>query len=156
MVGGMRHPNICLFMGACLEPPNRAIVTELCENGSLWDALRTPLSAYQVADGKSRLAWPLELYEPIAAPPPTFQDGRLVAGSSEPPFAPSGAWPWVLFKRVAAGTARGMCYLHSGNPPVLHRDLKVCVLQTSISISIIFRCLNPCILVTEECKHSIG
>ncbi|KAL9181244.1 hypothetical protein ACHAXT_010049 [Thalassiosira profunda] len=124
MVGGMRHPNICLFMGACLEPPNRAIVTELCENGSLWDALRTPLSAYQVADGKSRLAWPLELYEPIAAPPPTFQDGRLVVGSSEPPFAPSGAWPWVLFKRVAAGTARGMCYLHSGNPPVLHRDLK--------------------------------
>lgn len=36
MVSGMRHPNICLFMGACLDPPNRAIVTELCENGSLW------------------------------------------------------------------------------------------------------------------------
>ena len=34
MVSGMRHPNICLFMGACLDAPNRAIITELCENGS--------------------------------------------------------------------------------------------------------------------------
>ncbi|KAL7542314.1 hypothetical protein ACHAXR_012373 [Thalassiosira sp. AJA248-18] len=132
MVSGMRHPNICLFMGACLEPPNRAIVTELCENGSLWDALRSPLSAYQVADGMTRQAWPLNLYEPITSPPPTFQDelqptfrdGPHVSHSIEPPLAPGGAWPWVLVKRVAAGTARGMCYLHSGNPPVLHRDLK--------------------------------
>ena len=30
---GMRHPDVCLFLGACLEPPNLAIVTELCENG---------------------------------------------------------------------------------------------------------------------------
>jgi serine/threonine protein kinase len=27
-------------------------------------------------------------------------------------------------KKVACGAARGMAYLHSGNPPVLHRDLK--------------------------------
>ena len=27
MVSGMRHPNICLYIGACLEAPNRAIVT---------------------------------------------------------------------------------------------------------------------------------
>ena len=27
MVSGMRHPNICLYIGACLEPSNRAIVT---------------------------------------------------------------------------------------------------------------------------------
>jgi hypothetical protein len=113
MVSGMRHPNICLFMGACLDPPNRAIVTELCENGSLWDALRSPLSIYQVADGATRRAWPLDLY-----------DERQVFDNIIPSLAPLGAWPWALVKRVAAGTARGMCYLHSGNPPVLHRDLK--------------------------------
>jgi len=124
MVSGMRHPNICLFMGTCLEPPNRAIVTELCENGSLWDALRSPLSVYPVADGKTRLAWPLDIYEPMTLPPPTFQEGSHVLSTIDPPLAPGGAWPWVLVKRVAAGTARGMCYLHSGNPPVLHRDLK--------------------------------
>jgi len=125
MVSGMRHPNICLFMGACLEPPNRAIVTELCENGSLWDALRSPLTAYHVADGMTRVAWPLNLYDSMTTPPPTFEGGQFVPRSClEPPMPPGGAWPWVLVKRVAAGTARGMCYLHSGNPPVLHRDLK--------------------------------
>lgn len=117
MVSGMRHPNICLFMGACLDPPNRAIITELCEHGSLWDALRSPLSIYQVADGKTRLAWPLDLYDPM-------NERREGFEVIEPPLAPAGAWPWALVKRVAAGTARGMCYLHSGDPPVLHRDLK--------------------------------
>ncbi len=117
MVSGMRHPNICLFMGACLDPPNRAIVTELCEHGSLWDALRSPLSLHRVADGKTRLAWPLDLYDPSDERRESFE-------ISEPPFVPAGVWPWALVKRVAAGTARGMCYLHSGNPPVLHRDLK--------------------------------
>jgi serine/threonine protein kinase len=38
----LRHPNICLFLGACLSPPTRAIVTELVARGSLWEALRTP------------------------------------------------------------------------------------------------------------------
>ncbi|KAL7485884.1 hypothetical protein ACHAW6_014307 [Cyclotella cf. meneghiniana] len=117
MVSGMRHPNICLFMGACLDPPNRAIVTELCENGSLWDALRSPLlSPYQPADGVTRSSWPLVLYDTVTPPPTT--------NISSPPIPPAGAWPWILVKRVASGTARGMCYLHSGNPPVLHRDLK--------------------------------
>ena len=29
-------------MAACLDPPNRAIVTELVSRGSLWEVLRTP------------------------------------------------------------------------------------------------------------------
>ena len=109
MLKGMRHPNICLYMGACLDPPNRAIVTELAANGSLWDALRLPLHApYAVCDGTTREAWPLELY----------------SESANPSFPPKGTWPWALVKRVASGAARGMTYLHSGTPPVLHRDLK--------------------------------
>ncbi|KAJ1424383.1 kinase-like domain-containing protein [Ochromonadaceae sp. CCMP2298] len=42
MLAQLRHPNICLFLGVCLEPPNYAIVTELVSRGSLWDALRIP------------------------------------------------------------------------------------------------------------------
>jgi hypothetical protein len=38
----LRHPNICLFLGVCLDPPNRTIVTELVSRGSLWDVLRIP------------------------------------------------------------------------------------------------------------------
>lgn len=43
MLSSLRHPNICLFLGACLKPPKRAIITELVPRGSLWDVLRQPL-----------------------------------------------------------------------------------------------------------------
>jgi serine/threonine protein kinase len=119
LLKGMRHPNICLYMGACLEPPNRAIITELAANGSLWDALRLPLAApYVACDGLSRKGWPVSLYQPDArhgAPP-------VVLGTTTlPAVPPRGTWHWVLVKRVACGAARGMAYLHSGKPPILHR-----------------------------------
>ena len=120
LLKGMRHPNICLYMGACLAPPNRAIITELAAHGSLWDALRLPLSPpYVPADGVTHQGWPLELAQPDPrhGVPPGGQ--RTV-----PHVAPAGTWPWVLVKKVACGSARGMNYLHNGKPPVLHRDLK--------------------------------
>jgi hypothetical protein len=41
MLARLRHPNVCLFLGCCLQPPARyAIVTELVPRGSLWDVLR--------------------------------------------------------------------------------------------------------------------
>jgi len=131
MVSGMRHPNVCLYIGACLEAPNRAIVTELAANGSLWDALRKTLQPpYLVADGTTRFAWPTHLY-PSSGTADPFNDGTILAdhrgvvpSDLPPPYAPIGAWPWVLVKRVASGAARGMNYLHCGQPSVLHRDLK--------------------------------
>lgn len=36
----LRHPNICLLLGVCVEQHRKAIVTELVSRGSLWDALR--------------------------------------------------------------------------------------------------------------------
>ena len=35
-----RHPHVVLFMGVCTRPPNLAIVTEFCDNGSLLDVLK--------------------------------------------------------------------------------------------------------------------
>ena len=42
MLSRLRHPNVCLFMGASFEAgaPHYAIVTEYVAAGSLWDALR--------------------------------------------------------------------------------------------------------------------
>jgi hypothetical protein len=40
MLAALRHPNVCLFMAACMTAPNRAIVTELVTRGSLWQALK--------------------------------------------------------------------------------------------------------------------
>eukprot|EP00051_Salpingoeca_urceolata_P010408 m.127311 g.127311 ORF g.127311 m.127311 type:complete len:1201 (-) comp16702_c0_seq4:136-3738(-) len=39
----IRHPNICLFLGACLDVHNTFILTEFCSQGSLWDVLRASL-----------------------------------------------------------------------------------------------------------------
>jgi hypothetical protein len=142
LLKGMRHPNICLYMGACLDPPNRAIITELAANGSLWDALRLPLMPpYVACDGVARDSWPTGLYLPDSrhgTPPSAHSAAALMMQSSSSslgslsssnrmshPIPPRGTWPWDLVKRVACGAARGMAYLHSGKPPVLHRDLKV-------------------------------
>ena len=86
ILASLRHPNICLFMGACLESSQRAIVTELVSRGSLWDALRTPQS---------------------------------FNSSGGPLF-----WPEWVVQRVLDGTCKGLSYLHSNCPPIVHRDLK--------------------------------
>jgi len=88
MLERLRHPNICLFLCACLKPPNRAIVTELVSRGSLWDSLRTP-GLFPVTNQEKEPHWPI----------------------------------WVT-RRVLDGTCRGLTYLHSHNPPIIHRDLK--------------------------------
>ena len=52
MLARLRHPNVCLFMGACFDEqaPHWALVTEYISQGSLWDALRDP---------RGDRAWPL-------------------------------------------------------------------------------------------------
>ena len=45
----LRHPNVALFMGACFEPPNCFLVTQLYPRGSLEDLLY---------DKTQQLDWP--------------------------------------------------------------------------------------------------
>lgn len=138
-------------MGACLLPPNRAIITELAANGSLWDALRLPLMApYVACDGVSRDGWPMNLYMPDTrhgAPPSSGSSPRL-----PPPVVPRGTWPWDLVKRVICGAARGMAYLHSGKPPVLHRDLKVRWRNPLYRVAV----EKSHLFVATECQHFAG
>jgi hypothetical protein len=45
LLATMRHPNICLLLGVCVQGNNTAIVTELVPRGSLWDVLHNSSSA---------------------------------------------------------------------------------------------------------------
>ncbi|KAJ0398555.1 hypothetical protein P43SY_003384 [Pythium insidiosum] len=105
----LRHPNICLLMGACLEPPSRCLVIEYLPRGSLWNVLR--------------------------------QEHHFDYSKQ------------TIFAR---DTALGMNYLHSFQPPILHRDLKSpnLLVDTSYSIKIsdfgLARWMAPEVLAAEK------
>lgn len=61
MMAQMRHPNVVLYLGLCLDPP--CVVTEYCARGSLSDVLKragnTPAMAAQL-DWSRRLNMALD------------------------------------------------------------------------------------------------
>ena len=82
MMAAMRHPNVVLYLGVCLDPP--CVVTEYCARGSLNDVLKRALYNAKYAE---QLDWRVRL-------------------------------------SMALDAAKGMNYLHTSDPPVIHRDLK--------------------------------
>lgn len=68
-MSAIRHPNVVLFMGLCLEPP--CIVTEFCARGSLYDVLKkarsTPAFAQQL-DWSRRLSMALDAAKVVCLP----------------------------------------------------------------------------------------
>ncbi|MQL81819.1 hypothetical protein Taro_014290, partial [Colocasia esculenta] len=50
----LRHPNIVLFVGAVIEPPNLSIITEYLSRGSLYRLLHKP-GARDILDERRRL-----------------------------------------------------------------------------------------------------
>ena len=83
-------------MGASLQSPTYAIVTELVARGSLWDVLREEGAEAAGDDGDRH---------------------KTGVGGSK-------SWSWERLHRVAHGIVCGMAYLHGHCPPILHRDLK--------------------------------
>ena len=92
-------------MGACMDPPNRAIVTELVTRGSLWEVLRTP-NLFNTTNTNSN----------------ADMSHRLSCSAEEDAPADGGFfWPRWAVRRVLDDTCRGLAYLHSFNPPIIHR-----------------------------------
>lgn len=76
----LRHPNILLYLGACISGPEYFLVTEYCENGNLFSYLHEQNHEKPIKDSTKI--------------------------------------------RIALEIAKGVNYLHSFDPPILHRDLK--------------------------------
>lgn len=122
LMAKLRHPHVCLYFGACMDPP--CLVMEYCSNRSLDIVLKSAR-----ADARVRRAWERELRE----------DGRETGGRGcqpdecTPPGPPNPhcallqlakQLTWVRLLTFGLDAAKGMLYLHTRVPPVVHRDLK--------------------------------
>ena len=56
IMSSIRHPNVVLFMGLCLEPP--CMVSEFCARGSLYDVLKRARAKPALGQ---QLDWPKRL-----------------------------------------------------------------------------------------------
>jgi len=76
IMASLRHPNVVMFMGMCVEPP--CIITEFCARGSLFDVLRkartSPAFAQQL-DWSRRLSMALDAAKVcfLCSPPPPWK-----------------------------------------------------------------------------------
>lgn len=98
----LRHPNIVLFMGACVQDTAFAIVSEYCTRGSLFDVLNA-LTSHRDHHSKS-----------------STSRNRSISGPNDGPVD----LQWTLRLRLALGAARGLLYLHSADPALVHGQLK--------------------------------
>ena len=58
MMAAMRHPNVVLFLGICIESP--AIITEYCARGSLYEVIQKWNKGKEVANWLRRLGMVLD------------------------------------------------------------------------------------------------
>ncbi|CEG35837.1 tkl protein kinase [Plasmopara halstedii] len=113
-MGSLRHPNTVLFMGACLQEDYFCIVSEYCTRGSLFNVLHAPKAS---VSNKSRHKRPeLEVLPRSAS--------ASILGASDVVIKKKVNLKWSLRIRLALGAARGLLYLHSADPPLVHGQLK--------------------------------
>ena len=117
MLARLRHPNICLLLGVCLEPFHKAMVTELVCRGSLWDALRCR-QHFQVY-----IIYVAVVINIITIS--VFFNGIILTlflccclqREQHDPFF----WPLSVIRKVLEGAGRGLAYLHNHQPAIIHR-----------------------------------
>ncbi|CAH0473913.1 unnamed protein product [Peronospora belbahrii] len=113
-MGSLRHPNTVLFMGACLQEDFFCIVSEYCTRGSLFNVLHAPKASPSNRRHKRKGSEPRSRVDSGSAP-----------GNFNDPMAKKKVnLKWSLRIRLALGAARGLLYLHSADPPLVHGQLK--------------------------------
>ncbi|ETI38506.1 TKL protein kinase [Phytophthora nicotianae P1569] len=117
-MGSLRHPNTVLFMGACLQEDYFCIVSEYCTRGSLFNVLHAPK-----ASASSRSRHKRKGSEPLSRAA-SASTASAPGGTSDPMAKKKVNLKWSLRIRLALGAARGLLYLHSADPPLVHGQLK--------------------------------
>lgn len=112
----LRHPHLILFMGYCTAP-EPCIVSEFMARGSLFHILRQRqvLAARQAAEAAGGVSGGGGGFNGVNGR--TSMSGGGDACSAA---AAAAAGDPRFHRAVAAGVAKGMAYLHSRSPPILH------------------------------------
>ena len=115
-MGSLRHPNTVLFMGACLQEDYFCIVSEFCTRGSLFNVLHAPKAS-------SSRRYKRKGSEPLVRTN-SASSASGPGNASDPEVKKKVNLKWSLRIRLALGAARGLLYLHSADPPLVHGQLK--------------------------------
>ncbi|DAZ98728.1 TPA: hypothetical protein N0F65_006760 [Lagenidium giganteum] len=114
-MGSLRHPNTVLFMGACLQGEYFCIVSEYCTRGSLYNVLHAPKQSSKSHSKEKRSSDP-----PLSRSNTANSSGQFSSDGTKKKVN----LKWSLRLRLALGAARGLLYLHSADPPLVHGQLK--------------------------------
>jgi serine/threonine protein kinase len=148
MLARLRHPNLILFMGYC-KTPELCIVSEYMNRGSLYSVLHSADQRRQrvaAAAAKRR-----QQQQPLGLNAAAAEQGDLVAAAAaeggdqgaegqekQQQHQEAAEDDEVLEARlqrlVAISVARGMAYLHTRSPPILH--LVGCHAHVALGLSV--------------------
>jgi Protein tyrosine and serine/threonine kinase len=130
LMATLRHPNVLQFLGSCLIDRDVCIVSEFMTFGSLYRLLH--LEEHEAEEGTLAVFMPppaLSFLSLFSLASCCFccvgiEDERVPRLSSPDPLTGSLVLSWQHCLKMALDTAKGMLYLHSSVPQILHRDLK--------------------------------
>jgi serine/threonine protein kinase len=120
------HPNIVLFIGISItHTGDRYIVTEYLPRGSVWDILHPKSKRRSLSSSDSHD----DLIDD--------DEEEICHSVRTRDLTPERVHQMLLH------TARGMTYLHSLKPPIIHRDLK----SQNLLVCVLWPCTPPLLLL---------